>query len=1034
MNDGQLMESAFETELCQVLSNRGWLYEYDGKAAANGWDVSRALIPSDVLNWLQTQYPDEFEKAIPADLEPKQREAAEDKLLKRLVQELGKPTRMSSKTGEPMGGLLGVLRRGFDYAQTGRHSANFNGMAAFPPENPNVFSQAERSEAVRLRVLRQVRFDTKTNEEIDVVLCVNGIPVVTMELKTDNTQSVNHAVAQYMHDRIPGPTRPLLGPGRALVHFAVSNDLVYMATKLAGANTQFLPFNQGHDGHQGNPASETGSATDYLWRQILTRSTFLRILKSYALFEPTRGKKNEGRLVFPRFHQLRAVERIIASIESTGSGGRYLVQHSAGSGKTKTIAWAAHRLIRHMDANAKSTFDSVVVITDRTSLDENIRDDMALVQSSQGLVVNVGEKSGAKSPQLVKALTEGNHIIVTTLQTFPALAKTLQERPELQGRSWAVIADEAHSSQTGDSSKALRKMLVDVDLDPNEDITADDLLAATDAAIAASSNITFIALTATPKAKTLRLFGTKVAGEDRWEAFDNYTMAQAIEEGFILDVLTNYSTYSMFLRIREAIEEEDPEREVEMNRAVKDIARFGLLHDTAIAQKVEVVVEHFRSNVAHLLDGEARAMVVTSGRKQAVEWSQMMNSYIAKMGYTNLQTLVAFSQSITDKAGNVYTETGMNERPDVAKAFRDEDEYKVLIVANKFQTGFDEPRLMAMYVDKSLSGIATVQTLSRLNRMHPGKSAPMVLDFINDPEQIQKDFSLYYSEAYIDSDVDPNALYTLQQRLDASGMYSDADIAAVVKAYSDNAGGEAVQKALGQIKDTWNRRIREARFTSDQTLYDQIKQFRSDVVSYRNAWQFLSQIVSYQDEDLRDLAIVTSLLARNLHLDPDDYDGSYMDGVQLAGVRLEPGQIAANFGLSGQEAGGGIKIPEFDTEARGSGDKPHGPLAEAIAKVNELFAFHGSDVGRTSVEGFITAVWGHLTQDEEIKSMARGNTTAQMRASAGFDAAFMDALLKAFKDTEAIKQFIGSPDLLAEFKNISINGLHAYYQSATTNE
>ncbi|MGP5704050.1 type I restriction endonuclease subunit R [Glutamicibacter arilaitensis] len=1027
MNDGQLMESFFEAELCQDLSQRGWLYEHEGNANKNGWDPSLALIPSDVLQWLEMQYPQEFAKAIPEDLTSGQRLTAQEKLLKRLIQELGKTTRMSAKTGDPMGGLLGVLRRGFDYAQTGRQAANFGPLAAFPPENPHVISAAERADAVRLRILRQVRFDTTSNATIDLVLCINGLPIVTMELKTDNTQSINHAVKQYKRDRVPSANRPLLAPGRALVHFAVSNDLVFMATKLAGETTTFLPFNQGNEGHEGNPPSTTGSATDYLWNQILDRPLFLRILKSYAIFEPNRSKKNDGRLIFPRFHQLRAVERIVADIESQGPGGRYLVQHSAGSGKTKTIAWAAHRLIRHMDADATSTFDSVIVITDRTALDENIRDDMALVQSSNGLVVNVGERSGAKSPQLIEALAEGGHIIVTTLQTFPALAKTLSERTELHGRRWAVIADEAHSSQSGDSSKALKKMLVDVDLNGDEDISAEDLLTATDAAIASSANITFIALTATPKSKTLRLFGTQVSGEDRWEAFDTYTMAQAIEEGFILDVLTNYSTYNMFVRVREAVESENAEREVEMKRAVFDIARFALLHDTAIAQKVEVAVEHFRTHVSHLLSGEARAMVVTSGRKQAVEWSKKMNAYIAKKGYTNLQTLVAFSQTITDESGVVHSETSMNERPDVAKAFREEDEYKVLIVANKFQTGFDEPRLMAMYVDKKLSGIATVQTLSRLNRMYPGKSAPMVLDFVNDPQLVVKDFQRYYTDAHIDSDVDPNALYTMAQRLDASGMYTEEQVAKVVAAYGTNAGGEAVQRALGPIKETWNRRVRAAKFHSDNTEFDAIKQFRSDVVSYRNAWQFLSQIVDYQDEDLRNLAILATLLARNLHVDPDAYDGSYMDGVQLVGVRVEPKSLATDLALTPGE-GSGLPLPLFETEPRGSADKPRGPLGEAITKVNELFAFNGESIDPNTVEGFITAVWGFLTEDEEVAAMAKSNTPEQLRASEGYNAAFMSAVFKAFQGMDQFKGVMANSEMLAAFKDISINGMHSFYQ------
>lgn len=426
MGHSQLMELEFEKNLCTELAAHGWLYEDDGKPT--GWDVGLAMVQNDVLQWLGMQYPDEYEKAVPSDLVNGQRTDAERKLIQHITKELAKTTRMDPTTGHPVGGLLGVLRKGFTYAQVGRPAAKFGPMMVFPPANPNLTEVLEASAAVRLRILRQVRFDTASNETIDVVLTANGIPVVTLELKTDNTQTVKDAIRQYKVDRKPGKNRPLLAPGRALVHFAVSNDLVYMTTRLQGQDTVFLPFNQGDDGHAGNPPSGSGSSTNYLWRQTLARSMFMRILKDFALFEPSKaGKKDDGRLIFPRFHQLRAVERVVADIEARGTGERYLIWHSAGSGKTKTIAWLSHQLIRHMSADSKSTFDSVIVVTDRTVLDENIRHDMNLVQSSKGLIVTVGEKSGAKSPQLKKALLEGDHIITCTLQTFPEVMKLIED-------------------------------------------------------------------------------------------------------------------------------------------------------------------------------------------------------------------------------------------------------------------------------------------------------------------------------------------------------------------------------------------------------------------------------------------------------------------------------------------------------------------------------------------------------------------------------------------------------------------------------
>lgn len=1021
------MEVEFESNLCEELSERGWLYEDDGNTAVAGWDVSLALVPGDLLHWLSTQYPDEYDKAVPTGLASSERTAAEQKLIFHLTKELAKTTRMDPTTGHPVGGLLGVLRKGFSYAQVGRPTAKFGPVMAFPPANPNLTEVVEAAAAVRLRILRQVRFDTTTNETLDVVLTSNGIPVVTMELKTDNTQTINHAIRQYRQDRRPGKNRPLLAPGRALVHFAVSNDLVFMATKLEGEDTSFLPFNKGDHGHKGNPPSTTGSATSYLWREVLARPTFMRILKDFALYEPSKqGKKSEGRLIFPRFHQLRAVERVVADVEVSGPGGRYLIWHSAGSGKTKTIAWLSHRLIRHMNAQSQSTFDSVIVVTDRTALDENIRDDMNLVQSSKGLVVAVGEKSGAKSPQLKKALQEGDHIITCTLQTFPEVMKLIEGTSELRGRRWAVVADEAHSSQSGSAARDLKALLADVDLTDDEEITADDLLAAKDSAIAASSNITFIALTATPKSKTLRLFGTQDI-DGSWRAFDTYTMAQAIEEGFILDVLTNYSTYDMFLRVKNDIEDTENEIQVDTNAAVTNIVRFARLHPTSIAQKVRVVVEHFRRNVMPALGGSAKAMVVTSSRVEAYRWSQKMNDYIDEKGYTDMRTLVAFSGSLTADAGTTVTETSLNGRSDTARAFREEDEYKVLIVANKFQTGFDEPRLMAMYIDKRLSGIATVQTLSRLNRTWPGKTAPMVVDFQNTPASIQEDFKIYYSGAHVNGDVDPNALYTIAERLDTSGIYTVPQMEAVADAYLTDAGGEAIAKAIGPIKHRWQEQWTQAKIKKDKKLKESLESFRADVISYRNAWQFLSQIVDYRDVDLHRRAILTTLLSRNLHMDGDQYDDSYLKGVQLSGVKLVPSAINEDHSLA-EGSHEGIPLPGFESEHRSGKAPTRGPLDEAIDRVNEMFRVKGVDVAHGSVAGFITTFWGLLDANEEAVAMAKHNSAGQLKASSDFSNAVGVAVLKTCQEAREIQSYMTDPSFLNEIVEISADALHAQYQ------
>lgn len=1025
MSRAQILEYEFESNICSELGERGWLYQDDGDTDAAGWDEGLALVSGDVLHWLATQYPDEYEKAIPADLTGCPRDTAERALLTHLTKELGKTSRIDTTTGKTVGGLLGVLRTGFTYAQVGRPAAKFGPMIVFPPARPELIEVSEASDAVRLRVMRQVRFDITTNETIDVVLCANGIPVATMELKTDNTQSVNHAIGQYRNDRKPGPKRPLLAPGRALVHFAVSNDLVFMTTKLAGENTVFLPFNQGNNGHEGNPPSTTGSPSNYLWRDILSRPSFMRILKDYALFEPGRGaKKNDGRLVFPRFHQLRAVERIISDIETKGPGGRYLVWHSAGSGKTKTIAWLSHRLIRHVDSEARATFDSVIVVTDRTVLDENIRGDMGLVQSSKGLVVTVGEKSGAKSPQLKKALIEGDHIITCTLQTFPEVMKLIEDTSELRGRNWAVIADEAHSSQSGSSARGLKALLADIDVEDPDNVSADELLAAKDSAIAASSNITFIALTATPKAKTLRLFGEQDE-YGNWRAFDTYTMAQAIEEGFILDVLTNYSTYDMFLRVRNKLENSEEETLVDTGHAVTAIVQFARLHPTAIAQKVRVVVEHFDRNVKPLLAGSARAMVVTSSRIEAYRWFEAMNAYIDKAGYSDIRPLVAFSGSLESDDGEIVTEASLNGRNDTARAFREED-YKILIVANKFQTGFDEPRLMAMYVDKKLSGIAAVQTLSRLNRTYPGKTAPMVVDFQNTPASIQDDFKMYYSDARVVGEVDPNSLITIAERLDTAGIYTMQEMAAVADAYLSDAGGEVIAKALGPIKGRWQSEWNHARRTKDNELKDSLRSFRADTISYRNAWQFLSQIVDYQDPDLHKRAILATLLSRNLHMEGNQYDDSYLEGVQLSGVQLVPSAINEDHSLT-EGSSEAMDLPSFDGEFRSGQIPTKGPLAEVIARVNEMFRVRNVDVAEGSVAGFISAFWGFLGEDEAAQAMAKNNSPSQLKASADFSHAVGIAMLRTCQENQEIQSYMQDQSFLQNIVEITADALQAQH-------
>lgn len=988
-----MREERLEETICESLQSSGWIYEPGMKDT--GWDECLGLFPADVLHWLSTQYPEDYAKAVPQDAPEATRENAQRLLLEYVAKRLESATRKDAQTGRIRGGLLGTLREGFKYAQTNARSATFGPMVAFPPANPLSVSAAKRAQDNRLRIIRQVHFDTTSGETLDLVATVNGIPVATFELKTDNTQSVARAIKQYREDRVPSKNRRVLLPGRALVHFAVSNDEVYMTTALKGNETRFLPFNQGHDGAGGNPPIAGKSATSYLWEKVLQPRLLLRILSDFAVWEPDSKSKRgtQGKLIFPRFHQLRAVEKVTTDVAERGAGGRYLIEHSAGSGKTKTIAWLAHRLIRQVADDGTKTFDSVIVVTDRTALDTNIRQDMQALAASRGLVVSVGESSGAKSPQLQQALVEGGHIITCTLQTFPYVLSLLDNDPDIQGRNWCVIADEAHSSQTGSSASALRELLAEVELDESEDYTADDLLELRQEALATASNMTFVALTATPKGKTLRLFGSQTP-DGHYIAFDTYPMGQAIAEGFIMDVLTNYSTYTMWAEVRDELGRTE---EVDESAAVTDMVRFVRLHPTSIAQKVEVVVEHYRRNVAHHLDGQARAMVVTSSRKAAVHWAREMNRYITEKGY-EFHSLVAFSDKVRmEDEPDPVTEVSINGESDVERAFKDDDlDYRVLIVANKFQTGFNEPRLCAMYVDKHLSGVATVQTLSRLNRIHPNKPAPMVVDFINDPELIEADFKRYYQGAVIDTDIDPNSLHTLADELDTAGYYDPDEMNKVAEAYMAGEDSEKLRGVANTILDRW----RTDRNSADKDTRERAKDFRAHVLKYRHAYEFLSQIIAYADADVSRRAMLCSVLEPNLHITELDNDEDFLTGVTLAGVAIAQSSVEENYSVSDGELEP-LNVPEFTVRL----GEPKTPLRaafdEAVEKVNDIFSMAGVDVNSDETAQMIVAAWGTLSAQPEAVRLGKENSSEQLKRSRKFQ---QEATKAIFDGIEQRKQ------------------------------
>lgn len=690
---GAHLESVLENEIADHLAANGWLYS----PTDAGYDRELALFPEDVLGWLEDSQPTEFAKVVrPGDTDT-QRKAAGDSLLNRLAKSLDL---------DPLknGGTIRILHEGFSIVPLHGGAVKFR-LAQFRPATTNNPQTLDTYAKMRVRVMRQVHYSVKhPNKALDLVLFVNGIPVATIELKTDFTQPIGNAVDQYRFDRSP-VGEPLFGfAKRSLVHFVVSNSEVRMTTRLAGAATRFLPFNKGADEGAGNPPNPDGSASSYFWEEILQRDTWLQLLASFVHLQvevdvdPDTGKKTKSeKVLFPRYHQWRAVTRLVEAARAEGAGNRYLVQHSAGSGKTNSISWLAHRLSQlHDDHNAR-VFDTVVVVTDRTVLDKQLQDAIGQFEKQAGVVQSITKDAGeSKSKQLAAALTGGKNIVIVTIQSFEALITAIQTLPELQGRRFAVIADEAHSSQTGSTAGALTKVL-----SPDEQaaaaegapINSEAYLQWAMEVTAAAPNISYFAFTATPKAKTLELFGRvpEDAGPDATpEPFDLYSMQQAIEEGFILDVLQNYTPYKVAWKLQHPDSDYDDGGEVDESTAVKALVQYVRLHPTNISQKAKIVVDHFRTFVQPLLDGTAKAMVVTGSRVEAVRWKKYLDKYIADSGVQGVRSLVAFSGTVEDPddVGEGLTERTQNPGvpSDLAEAFKPAT-FNVMIVAEKFQTG-----------------------------------------------------------------------------------------------------------------------------------------------------------------------------------------------------------------------------------------------------------------------------------------------------------------------------------------------------------
>lgn len=1016
-----LHEEAFESELCEHLAANGWLYS----PTDAGYDRERALFPDDLFTFLQESQPEDLAKVLKPEASEAQQAQGRTRVLDRVVRILGT---------DPMnsGGTLNVLKR--PVAVT---PASLSLFQPRPATGLNATTEA-RFAANRVRVMRQVSYSTRNGNRLDLVLFVNGIPVATVEIKTDLTQNAAAALKQYAQDRVP-VGEPLLEFGRgALVHFVVSNELVFMTTKLAGVNTYFLPFNQGRNNGAGNPNRDETSPTAFFWEETLQRETWLDIVGRFLHYrfeerqDPLTGVKTYDRQVrFPRYHQWRAVTKLEATIRSEGPGGSYLIQHSAGSGKTDSIAWTAHRMASLHTPAGNKVFDGVIVVSDRQVLDGQLQRAVEQLESRPGVFEGITSGSdGSKSAQLAQALLAGRQIIGVTLQTFPYALDTIEKDAGLAGRTYAVIADEAHSSQTGEAAASLKQVLT-AHASDGDGVDAEDVLADVMARNVGTGSISFLAFTATPKGKTLELFGrpdqvTGVPGP-----FDLYSMKQAIEEGFILDVLKNYLPYDLAFTVAHAHADRDVE--VDTKKANTELMRWVRLHPVNIAQKVAVIVEHFRANVSSELGGRAKAMVVTASRLEAVRYKTQIDAYIKDHGLTGvLGTLVAFSGSVTDPDTGESDITEATSNPGLhgrrLEAAFAGDDYQVMIVASKFQTGFDQPLLVGMYVDKKLSGITAVQTLSRLNRVIPGKENTYILDFVNDPAEILAAFQVYYEEALLTTPSDPDVIHDMLGKLQGMHIVDEYDVDQVVDAWINKISNNTLYSRVKTSRDRFWDRWRTAAETSDDLETARLEDFRGTVNAFVRSYDFLSQIINYEDTRVEKWAIFLRVFRRVIERDEPQVPVLDLDDVILTHYRLRR-MDQQSLGLTQGEAGELAGITEG-----GSGqakETKYGWLSEIIDQLNTLFA--GSGLGETDQVNSFESVFRHAVDNPQLQAEAMANTQADFDTSPTIHGQVEELLYTTGEGHEAaISALLAMEDIGGLIKVLLQAGLYERLRSAAT--
>ncbi|HFU7089540.1 TPA: type I restriction endonuclease subunit R [Bacillus cereus] len=862
----------------------------------------------------------------------------------------------------------------------------------------------------RFTVSRQVFYSDKHKNSLDMVLFINGLPLIVMELKNPLTgQTVEHAMKQLKMDRDPREQLFKFNE-RVVVYFAVDPDEVFMATELKKEKTYFLPFNKGNNGGKGNPTVYNNYRTYYLWEEILAPDSLLDILFRFVFVKKDDILDSNGdligerkMLIFPRFHQLDVVRELERDVKEKSVGRNYLIQHSAGSGKTNSISWLSHRLAKLHDEENNAVFSSVIVITDRRVLDKQLQDAVYQLEHKAGMVERINKDSN----QLAQAITGETRIIITTLQKFPFI---MEKVSDLDRKKYAVIIDEAHSSQGGKASTALTNILSDKTLEDayEEDRVAEENLDNIDEQIIETimksgkqDNISFFAFTATPKPKTIEKFGT-MGTDGKPHAFHEYTMRQAIEEGFILDVLSNYTTYKTFYKIAKRVDE-DPL--VSQKQATKKLAQYVSLHPHNVAQKTEIIIEHYRNFTRQKIGGRAKAMVVTASRLHAVRYKIAFDQYIDKMGYEDLKTVVAFSGIVKDDE-IPYSEQDMNgfSEKELPEKFNS-DEYKVLLVAEKYQTGFDEPLLHTMYVDKPLSGIKAVQTLSRLNRTCPGKEDTFVLDFVNDIEDIKDSFQPYYESTGLEEVTDPNILYDLQAELEQYQIFTEKEVQ-VVNELEIKGGFKKQTKAQTELNSWIDRGV--DRFKS---LEEEEKDaFKAAATKFVRTYAFILQIATFIDLDLHKLYIYLNYLLRKLPRSSKDKDVYMADDVALEYYR---NQKVFEGGIELEQTGG-VDLKPTSHGAGGVVEDEKVRLSSILDKLNDRFGTEFTETDFLSRD----QVKEDMLNSEDIQQKAKNNTKDNFKFA--FEKSFIDFVIDRMSSNEKFFMKILENE---EFKNFIMDDM-----------